>query len=183
MTPLPDSDEDGMPDSWEADYGTNPAVNDSTLDLDGDGYSNIENYINGLFDPPDADVVGPNASLTAPVDNGANDFDAAVGSVTINQPQPQFQVSLNDVSGTILDGSVTLGTVLLTHNGATLQEGTDYSFSYDADADVITLTSLASNFGNGQYVISLNTGVEQISDVIGNAMDARMLSVEIDTSI
>ena len=182
-TPLPDSDEDGMPDSWEAGYGTNPAVNDSTLDLDGDGYSNIEDYINGLFDPPGADVAGPDASLTAPVDNSADDFDSVVGSVKVNQPQLQFQVSLNDVSGTILDGSVTLGTVLLTRNGATLQEGIDYTFNYDTGTDVITLTSLGSNFGDGQYVLSLNTGAEQMTDLLGNTMGTKTLNIEIDTTI
>ena len=43
-----DSDSDGMPDEWERKYGLNP--NDSTdtnKDADGDGYTNIEEYING----------------------------------------------------------------------------------------------------------------------------------------
>lgn len=43
-----DSDSDGMADAWETTYGTNPAVNDATGDLDSDGYNNIEEYLHVL---------------------------------------------------------------------------------------------------------------------------------------
>jgi pectate lyase len=47
-TPPQDSDHDGMPDSWEASRGLNPNADDSVQDRDGDGYTNIEEYLNGL---------------------------------------------------------------------------------------------------------------------------------------
>jgi pectate lyase len=47
-TPPQDSDHDGMPDSWEASRGLNPNADDSAQDRDGDGYTNIEEYLNGL---------------------------------------------------------------------------------------------------------------------------------------
>jgi len=43
-----DTDGDGMPDSWETAYGTNPNVADNNGDLDSDGYTNLEEYINSL---------------------------------------------------------------------------------------------------------------------------------------
>ncbi|HPR30659.1 MAG TPA: hypothetical protein PLK12_01130 [Prolixibacteraceae bacterium] len=44
-----DSDNDGMPDSWEQKYGLNPNdPTDANGDLNGDGYTNIEKYINGI---------------------------------------------------------------------------------------------------------------------------------------
>ncbi len=43
-----DYDADGMPDAWEADNGLNPLVNDSQGDPDGDGISNIDEYLNNL---------------------------------------------------------------------------------------------------------------------------------------
>ena len=48
-TPYQDSDGDGMPDDWEKKHGLNP-VNpaDAGDDLNGDGYTNIEDFINGL---------------------------------------------------------------------------------------------------------------------------------------
>ena len=44
-----DSDMDGMPDAWEKKYGLNPNnAADANEDLSGDGYTNIEKYINGI---------------------------------------------------------------------------------------------------------------------------------------
>jgi hypothetical protein len=44
-----DRDNDGMPDAWESQYtSTNPAVFDANADADGDGYPNIEEYLNYL---------------------------------------------------------------------------------------------------------------------------------------
>ena len=47
--PYVDTDKDGMPDKWEKKYGLNPNdPSDAKGDLNGDGYSNIEDYINGV---------------------------------------------------------------------------------------------------------------------------------------
>ncbi|HLO15125.1 MAG TPA: hypothetical protein VK206_09870, partial [Anaerolineales bacterium] len=47
-TPPQDSDHDGMPDNWEIAHHLNPNLDDSAQDRNGDGYTNIEEYINGL---------------------------------------------------------------------------------------------------------------------------------------
>ncbi len=48
-TPVADSDGDGMPDEWEIRYGLNPDdPADAVKDCNGDGYANIEKYINGI---------------------------------------------------------------------------------------------------------------------------------------
>jgi hypothetical protein len=55
--PYPDGDGDGMPDEWERRRGLNPSdATDAQGDLNQDGYTNIEDFINGL-DPraPKAD--------------------------------------------------------------------------------------------------------------------------------
>ena len=54
-----DWDADGLPDDWELAYGFNPTVDDSMLDADGDGLSNLEEYERGT-DPtnPDSDGDG-----------------------------------------------------------------------------------------------------------------------------
>ena len=42
-----DSDHDGMPDTWETEHGLDPMKDDATLYNFGNGYMNIENYVNG----------------------------------------------------------------------------------------------------------------------------------------
>ncbi len=41
-----DTDNDGMPDDWENANGFDPSSQDGHLDADGDGYTNIEEYLN-----------------------------------------------------------------------------------------------------------------------------------------
>ncbi|MFG4005097.1 polysaccharide lyase [Flavobacterium aquidurense] len=44
-----DSDNDGIADAWEKKYGLNPKdASDANKDLNGDGYTNIEKYFNGI---------------------------------------------------------------------------------------------------------------------------------------
>ena len=46
-TPPADSDHDAMPDAWEARHGFNPKdPTDGPKDLDGDGYTNVEEFLN-----------------------------------------------------------------------------------------------------------------------------------------
>ena len=47
-TPPVDTDGDGMPDKWEQRHGLNPRdPADGSADKDRDGYTNIEEYLNG----------------------------------------------------------------------------------------------------------------------------------------
>ncbi len=43
-----DTDGDGMPNTWEALYGTDPDVADNNGDLDEDGYTNLEEFLNAV---------------------------------------------------------------------------------------------------------------------------------------
>jgi pectate lyase len=47
-TPCADSDQDGMPDDFELRYGLDPhSAADASGDANGDGYTNLEEYLNG----------------------------------------------------------------------------------------------------------------------------------------
>jgi pectate lyase len=47
-TPCTDSDHDGMPDEWEKKYDLDPQnPSDGAQDLNSDGYTNLEEYLNG----------------------------------------------------------------------------------------------------------------------------------------
>lgn len=59
--PYADADDDGMPDDWEKRHGLNPNdPSDAAGDLNGDGYTNIEDFINGL------DPTAPKRDWTRP---------------------------------------------------------------------------------------------------------------------
>jgi hypothetical protein len=45
----PDTDDDGMPNRWELEYGLDPLVDDSLLDPDGDGRTNLFEFNNDFF--------------------------------------------------------------------------------------------------------------------------------------
>ncbi|MEL0456049.1 polysaccharide lyase [Flavobacteriaceae bacterium SZ-1-7] len=48
-TPYIDTDNDGMPDNYEEKFGFNPQdASDANGDINNDGYTNIEGYINGI---------------------------------------------------------------------------------------------------------------------------------------
>jgi hypothetical protein len=47
-----DQDQDGMPDTWEKAHGLDPQnPADRNADRDGDGYTNLEEYLNSLCQP------------------------------------------------------------------------------------------------------------------------------------
>ncbi|HEU4552718.1 MAG TPA: polysaccharide lyase [Chitinophaga sp.] len=48
-TPYKDADNDGLPDAWEKKHGLNANdAKDASLDKDGDGYTNIEQFLNEI---------------------------------------------------------------------------------------------------------------------------------------
>ena len=47
-----DSDGDGMPDAWERRHRLDPRVDDGAADRDGDGWTNLESYLNGIVAAP-----------------------------------------------------------------------------------------------------------------------------------
>lgn len=53
IKPPIDTDGDGMPDEWERSHGLNPKdPTDRNGDRDGDGFTNLEEYLNSLCPPP-----------------------------------------------------------------------------------------------------------------------------------
>lgn len=55
-TPYTDTDKDGMPDAYEKAVGLDPSdYSDAKEDMDNDGYTNIEMYINGIAPGNDTD--------------------------------------------------------------------------------------------------------------------------------
>lgn len=56
-----DTDDDGMPDAYELTHEMNKELADATGDVDGDGYTNIEEYLFDLTTGYQVDAVAPSA--------------------------------------------------------------------------------------------------------------------------
>jgi len=74
-----DTDNDGMPNSWEIERGLNPDVADWDLDDDNDGYVNLEEYFNEIAEWPAPDEIVYN--------NGTSRF-AEINNWSITRPSP-----------------------------------------------------------------------------------------------
>lgn len=54
--PAPDQDDDGMPDTWEVEHGLRPDSANYAGDADGDGYTDLEEFLNGTDPGQTADL-------------------------------------------------------------------------------------------------------------------------------
>ncbi len=62
-----DSDSDGMPDDWEGKYGFDANnADDHASDKDGDGYTNVEEYLNGTDPTVFVDYTKPENNINTP---------------------------------------------------------------------------------------------------------------------
>jgi pectate lyase len=84
--PAPDNDADGMPNSVEVANGTNPSAPDSNGDVNGNGYTNIEDWFNSLAPSPSGQT-----SATALALKG----DKATATVTANGAAPTGTVTFS----------------------------------------------------------------------------------------
>lgn len=92
-----DTDNDGIPDYWEAKYPgiLDPAVADATGDLDSDGLSALQEYQNRTrLDLADSDEDGINDGTE--VTNGTNPLDMKLLSFTRTGTNLQFSVKVSD---------------------------------------------------------------------------------------
>jgi len=108
-----------------------------------------------------ADAVGPSVALLAPVDNDANDLNAAGNVVFLRgQSLSEFTLQLNDGSGSgIYDASVSADRVAVREDGRLLTPDVDYFFNYDNNNHVIHLAAASGVWLNGhQYDIYLDNG-------------------------
>jgi autotransporter-associated beta strand protein len=104
-----DADGDGMPDWWESAAGTDPAVADNNGDRNGDGYTNLENYINALAPAgvPDVTITGIDSDTGASANDGITTTSALMlrGSTTPGRVVTVVRADTGIIGTAVADGS------------------------------------------------------------------------------
>jgi len=135
-----DTDQDGIPDTWENARGLNPNdPNDATI-IDGNGYSYLENYLNqGLFAPTAA-----NASVSGRV---------LVGKTGISRVQV---VLTNAATG---ESRIAQTNSFGVYNFDEVPAGSTY---------VVTVQNRRYNFSNPTRVVTVSENVSELDFVADN---------------
>jgi len=139
-----DTDNDGMPDDWEAERGLNPYADDAMGDYLGQGYNNIEYYINDLT----VNAFPAGVVKVSPKDTGskiAYNFDFGNGAVQSGYKAVTSSTSYTSVLGYGFVGS----------QGAMTRAPGNIPSGYDnLHADQIEgTTTFKANIPNGTYYV------------------------------
>ncbi len=145
-----DSDNDGMPDAWEEANGLDPNnTADRNMDINGDGYTNLENYLNELL-------------LTEPADFLRPPFGFATGNITRTSIELRWEATeeteteqlILERAGSEGDFAVvaTLGGNTQNYTDEELESGTIYQYRLKAESatesstytNIISATTLPS---------------------------------------
>jgi hypothetical protein len=171
-----DTDGDGMPNTWETRRGTNPNVADNNGSVAGNGYTNLENYLNSLSAQavwhPDADGGAANfmnwrgerpTSAWAIATFG--DVITARRTVTLDVPLFVQDVTFDSPRGYVLSGTRSL-TLDALSGSATL---TVTSGSHVVNAPLVLADAATVTVASGSASISFAGGITAIGRTITKA--------------
>ncbi len=161
-----DTDGDGMPNAWEAKRGTNPNVADNNGSVAGNGYTNLENYLNSLSAQavwyPDTDGGAANfmnwrgeRPTSAWSIATFGDVITAPRTVSLDVPLSVQDLTFDSPRGYVLSGtrSLTLD-ALAGHATLTVASGSHVVAAPAVFADATTVT-----VATGSAVVSFTGGV------------------------
>ena len=141
-----DADADGMPDFWENDNGLDPNnPEDRNGDQDGDGYTNLEEYLNCILIPGCLDNTQENTAPTiSSIADQVTDQDVAINNVA-------FTVSDAESAASALTVSAVSSNQTLVTNGNLVLGGSGTNRN-------ITITPSSGQFGTTSITVTVSDG-------------------------
>jgi len=105
-----DSDSDGMPDSFESSNGLDPnSASDRNGDLDGDGFTNLEEYLNSLTSNPGDGVGGTVAQGGGGLSGGSSSGSSSNSNTVPEEAGPPPTVNISNLTeGDTVSGLFTI---------------------------------------------------------------------------
>ena len=166
-----DNDNDDMADDWEVDNGLDPSIDDRTQDMDGDGYTNYQEYISNT-DPGDGASIPFEIIETLPHHNsGITDswrvpdnssfavFIDSANGININQNSINFII---DDGNQVYERNLSSNTVRVV------------KLSDDDDSQVTLLWAVydrsQDTYGNYEFDANINIQIDAY-DTYGNSMN------------
>lgn len=158
-----DTDRDGMPDWFEDKYGFNKLVGDQNGDSDGDGYTNLEEYLNGVISGYDLPV---NTSASTPTTPTVVDL-SNEGALPSNRAGPV----LAGTSGNDVFTVRTLGSWI----SETAAGGTDLAYSY-VDFRLSDNVENLSLMQGSSAVYATGNALDNV--ISGNQLDNKLVGLD-----
>jgi hypothetical protein len=168
-----DADKDGLEDTWERSHGMDPLANDRATDLDGDGLSNLDEYIAGSA--PSDYFNGALPELISLV--AADQRPAADGSIAVRVVKASGSPAANaPVEFRVVTGDLGLAPSSTGANHVVVAVRTDAAgvarvfVRFPAAPSPTTVVSATCRSGTAERTLSL-TVTPPIVDVDGDALD------------
>jgi hypothetical protein len=173
-----DSDNDGMPNDWETSHGLDPNSpvdsSDWNLDYDGDGYINIEEYLNELAEwPAPYEIVfggGTNSRFAQITNWGITKASPGEAATTTNWQPSRFDVAVIRNHAVAMDavgqhaGKILLGT----------QAGDNATLN--VTAGWLEVEDETVGPGNGEVVIGVDSAATATLNLSGGRLAVKTLN-------
>lgn len=177
-----DLDFDGLPDFWELQHGLDTSIDDSALDLDGDGLTNLEEYNLGL-NPNNTDSDGDGVSDKDEVDNGTSpsvpdDFAAPVFDEQIDAVVIDATGILTDITEALLAANIVAyddfdGVDIV----ATISEDQEVLLASGQHSITLEATDIAGHTATKDISVHINPQVDLGLDLIAEAGSQLLIPV------
>lgn len=175
-----DSDNDGMPNTWETALGLNPNVANNNADFDSDGYTDLEEYLNELAAWP--------APAPAVWNVASGRYALAANFNTRWQPSRFDTVQVNSGTATVDAvgqdaGTVQLGALVVASNTPTLSVSSGWlRVAGDVVVGQAVGTSARLNLSGGKLLVGGTLRAGSSSDAVVTWTGGTLAAAAVDAS-